>query len=68
MLQCLLNTNDKKYKKDIKACIKTVKRYKNHFIPTYPGDNKRFTIIVYNLYGVYKWLYKLKYSKRISKA
>ena len=68
MLQCLLNTNDKKYKKDIKVCIQTVKRYKNYFIPTYPGDNKRFTIIVYNLYGVYKWLYQLKYSKRIRKA
>lgn len=68
MLQCLLNTNHKKYKKDIKVCIQTVKRYKNYFIPTYPSDNKRFTIIVYNLYGVYKWLYQLKYSKRIRKA
>ena len=68
MLQCLLNTNDKKYKKDIKACIQTVKRYKKYFIPTYPGDERRFKIIVYNLYGIYKQLYQLKYSKRISKA
>ncbi len=68
MLQCLLNTNDKKYKKDIKACIQMVKRYKKYFIPTYPGDERRFKIIVYNLYGIYKRLYQLKYSKRISKA
>ena len=68
MLQCLLNTNDKRYKKDIKSCIHAVKQYKKYFIPTYPGDKKRFNIIIYNLYGLYKWLYRLKYSKRINKA
>lgn len=68
MLQCLLNTNDKQYKKDIKACIQTVKQYKKHFIPAYLGDKKRFKIIIYNLYGIYKFLYRLKYAKRIKKA
>ena len=65
MLQCLLNTNDKKYDKDVKNCIQEVKQYKEYFIPNYPGDRKRFFIIVNNLYGIYKWLYQLKYSKRI---
>ncbi|MBQ8429662.1 MAG: glycosyltransferase [Clostridia bacterium] len=68
MLQCLLNTNDKKYKKDVKDCIREVKKYKRYFIPTYPGDRKRFKIIVYNLYGIFKFLYRLKYAKRIQKA
>lgn len=68
MLQCLLNTKDKRYKKDIKTCIQTVKQYKNYFIPAFPGDRKRFKIIICNLYGIFKWLYQLKYSKRIKKA
>lgn len=68
MLQCLLNTNDKKYKKDVKNCIREVKKYKRYFIPAYPGDKKRFAIIVYNLYGVFKVAYRLKYAKRIEKA
>ena len=68
MLQCLLNTKEKCYKKDIKECIRAVKEYKKYFIPTYPGDSKRFKIIIYNLYGIYKWLYQLKYAKRIKKA
>lgn len=68
MLQCLLNVKDKRYKKDIKACIRTVKQYKKYFIPSYLGDKKRFKIITYNLYGIYKWLYQLKYAKRIKKA
>ena len=68
MLQCLLNTKDKQYKKDIKACIKTVKQYKKYFIPAYPGDKKRFKIIVCNFYSIYKWLYQLKYAKKIKKA
>ena len=68
MLQCLLNTNDKLYEKDIRACIQTVKRYKKYFISAYPGDEKRFKIVVYNLYKIYKLLYKMKYAKRIKKA
>ena len=68
MLQCFLNTKEKRYKKNIKECIRTVKKYKKYFIPTYPGDSKRFKIVTYNLYGIYKWLYRLKYSKRINKA
>lgn len=68
MLQCLLNTNDKKYNTDIKNCIHNVKKYKNYFLPTYPGDRKRFNIVIYNLYGIFKLLYRLKYRKQIKKA
>ncbi len=68
MLQCLLNTNEKKYKKDVKSCIREVKKYKRYFLPTYPGDEKRFDIVVYNLYGVFKVLYRLKYAKRSKRA
>ncbi len=68
MLQCLLNTKEKRYKKDIKECIRAVKQYRKYFIPAYPGDNKRFKIVIYNLYGLYKCLYQLKYAKRIKKA
>ncbi|MBQ8371401.1 MAG: glycosyltransferase family 2 protein [Clostridia bacterium] len=68
MLQCLLNTNDKRYKKDIKKCIQTVKENKRYFIPTYPGDKKRFSIIVHHLYGLFKWMYRIKYANRIKKA
>ena len=68
MLQCLLNTNDKKYRKATKDCIRTVKQNKKYFIPSYPGDKKRFSIIVYNLYGIFKFLYRIKYAKRIKKA
>ena len=67
MLQCLLNTNEKKYKKDIKNCIREVKKHKRYFIPAYPGDKKRFTIVAHNLYGVFKAVYRLKYAKRIKK-
>lgn len=68
MLQCLLNTKDKKYDKDVKNCIATVKKYKKYFIPNYPGDEKRFKIIIWNVYGIYKFIYQLKYAKRIKKA
>jgi len=68
MLQCLLNTNEKKYKRDIKNSICEVKKYKRYFLPTYPGDKKRFVIVTHNLYGVFKFLYRLKYTKRINKA
>ena len=68
MLQCLLNTKRACYKKDIKACIHTVKKNKRYFIPTYPGDKKRFKIVVHNFYGIYKLLYQIKYAKRISRV
>lgn len=67
MLQCLLNTSDKRYKKDIKNCIREVKKYKKYFIPMYHGDEKRFKIIVCDLYGVFKFLYRIKYAKRLKR-
>lgn len=68
LLQCLLRTKEKKYKQDIKKCIRCVKENKKYFIPSYPGDRKRFKIIVLNLYGIYKFLYQLKYMKKRKKA
>lgn len=64
LLQCLLKTKGKKYRKDIKKCIRFVKDNKQYFIPSYPGDRKRFKIIIYNMYWIYKFLYQLKYNKR----
>ncbi|MBE7077431.1 MAG: glycosyltransferase [Clostridiales bacterium] len=66
MLQCFLNTKDKRYKQDIKKCIRAVKENGRYFVPTYPGDKQRFLIARYNLYWLYKKLYRLKYGKRIS--
>ena len=63
MLQCLLKADNKRYKKEIKTCIYTVKRYRKYFIPAYSGDSKRFKIIVYNLYVIFKYLYRLKYCR-----
>lgn len=68
MLQCLMNTKDKKYNSAVKGCIRVVKQNKKHFAPSYPGDERRFKIVVYNMYGLYKFLYRLKYGKRIKKA
>ena len=62
MLQCLLKADSKQYKKEIRDCIRTVKKYSKSFVPTYLGDKKRFLIIRYNLYRVYKILYRIKYS------
>lgn len=67
MLQVFLNVKGKKYKKDIKACIKVVKRNKKYFIPSYNGDKKRFSIIKNNQYGLYKILYQFKYKDRVTK-
>ena len=61
MLQCFLKADSKQYRKDIKSCIRTVKRYAGSFVPTYPGDKKRFMIVRYNLFGVYKILFRIKY-------
>ena len=68
MLQCLLNTNDKKYKKITRECIREVKKNKKYFIPSYSGDKKRFLIIVYHCYWIFKLLYRIKYAKRVKKA
>lgn len=63
MLHAFCNTNDKKYKKDIKECIKTVKRLKAYFVPAVPGDQKFFNVVTHNLYGIFKIYYNLRYNK-----
>ncbi len=62
MLNIFCRTNDKKYKKDIKQCIKTVKKLKKYFVPVIPIDKKMFVIVTYNLYGLFRIYYNLKYK------
>ncbi|MBQ4573418.1 MAG: glycosyltransferase family 2 protein [Clostridia bacterium] len=64
MLNLFCRTNDKKYKKDIKQCIKTVKKLKKYFVPVIPIDKKMFLIVVNNLYGFFRIYYKLKYKRK----
>lgn len=64
MLHAFCNTNDKKYRKDIKKCIKTVKKLKSYFVPAIPGDQKFFNVVTNNLYGVFKIYYNLRYKRK----
>ena len=63
-LDAFCNTNDKKYKKDIKRCIKTVKELKSYFVPAIPGDRKFFNVVTNNLYGIFKIYYNLRYKRK----
>ena len=65
MLQCFLNTKEKRYRKDVRQCITTVKKHKKHFIPSFVGDKKRFFIITNNLYPLFRLMYQIKYAKRL---
>lgn len=62
MLHAFCNTNDKRYKKDIKECIRTVKSLKKYFVPAISGDKKFFLVVVNNLYGLFKLYYNIKYK------
>lgn len=64
MLHTFLNTNDRKYKKEIRKCIKTVKTLKKYFVAAVPGDKKFFTIVTNNLYGIYKIYYNFRYKHK----
>lgn len=64
MLNLFCRTNDKKYKKDIKQCIKTVKKLKKYFVPVIPIDKKMFMIVTNNLYGLFKIYYNLNYKRK----
>lgn len=64
MLHAFCNTNDKKYRKDIKRCIKTVKELKQYFVPAVPGDQKFFKIVTNNLYGIFRFFYNLRYKHK----
>ncbi len=66
MLQTLLNVKGK-YGCEIKNSIKTVKKNAKYFIPTYPGDKKRFLIIKLGLYRIFKAIYQIKYKNRVTK-
>ncbi len=64
MLHAFCETNDKKYRKDIKGCIKTVKKLKKYFVPAVPGDQKFFNVVTNNLYGIFKIYYNLRYKHK----
>lgn len=62
MLQLLCRKNGKKYKKEMKQCIKTVKKLKRYFIPVSRADKKFYKVVTNNLYGIFRIYYKLKYK------
>lgn len=64
MLNLFCRTNDKKYKKDIKRCINTVKRLKKFFVPVMPIDKKLLFVVTNNLYGVFRVYHKIKYKHK----
>ncbi len=64
MLNIFCRTKDKKYKKDIKQCIKTVKKLKKYFVPVIPIDKKMFIVVTNNLYGLFRLYYNLKYKRK----
>lgn len=64
MLHALCNTNDKQYKKDIRNCIKTVKKFKKYFVPAIAGDEKFFFVVKNNLYTLFKLYYNVRYKHK----
>lgn len=63
-LYMFCKTNKRKYRKDIKKCIKTIKKLKKYFIPITAGEKRFFRIVIYNLYGVYRIYYNIKYKTK----
>lgn len=61
MLHAFCKADYRKYRKEIRKCIKTVCRLKKYFIPAIKGDLKWFWIIKHHLYGLFHLYYKLKY-------
>lgn len=64
MLQLLCKTNDKKYKKDIRKCIKKVKKLKKYYIAKRKTDKRFFVIVIYNLYTFYRIYHNFKYKRK----
>ena len=65
MLHALCNTTNKKYKKCVKDCIRTVVKYSKAFVPAAPGDKKWFMIVRFHMYGLFRILYRIKYRSRV---
>lgn len=65
MLHALCNTKNKEHNKCVKECIKTVIKYRKDFIPAYIGDSKWFKIVRFHMYGLFRILYRIKYSDRV---
>lgn len=56
MLRNLCRTQDKRYKKAEKQCIKEIIKRKDKFIVALEADRRFFKIITHHMYGIYKIL------------
>ena len=65
MLHALCNTKKKEHNKCVKECVRTVIKYRKDFIPTAKGDKKWFDIVKFHGYGLFRILYRIKYSSRV---
>lgn len=65
MLNLFCRTKDKKYNKDVKASIKTVRKYGKYFIPVLKGEKRFFRIVKYGGYWLYRRLFWIKYRKQM---
>lgn len=62
MLNILCKADGRKYKKEIKECIRTVKKLKKYFTPLIPIDKTLFFAVKNNLYYIFRFLYKIRYK------
>ncbi len=65
MLHLFCKTKDKKYKKDIKKSICTVRKFSKYFIPAIKGEKKFFLIVKFGGYWLYRRLYWIKYKNQM---
>ena len=65
MLHALCDTKKKEYNKCVKECVRNVIKYRKDFLPTANGDKKWFKIVRYHGYGLFRILYRIKYSSRV---
>ncbi len=63
MLHLFCMTKDKKYNKDVRNSINTVRKYSKYFIPVNSGEKKFFLIVKYGGYPLFRRLYQIKYRK-----
>ncbi len=64
MLYAFCKTNERKYRKDINKCIRTIKKLKKYFVPINTAEKKFFFVVTNNLYFVYKVYYNMKHKKK----
>ena len=60
LLEIYLKANERVYNKDIRDCIKTIKKLKKYFVPVTKINKLHFFVITHNLYFLYKFCYRIK--------